>query len=92
MSPEIAPRQIPTTARAAPGIATAGTNTTVANSILSNNNVGLQNGGVTWLGRNVISGNATGVSVAGGTVNSYGDNYIRDNGTPGAPLTPVTTQ
>jgi Right handed beta helix region len=65
---------------------------TISNSVISNNFVGLQNGGVTWLAKNVISGNGTGV-VAGPTVNSYGDNYIRDNTTPVAGvLTPVTTQ
>ena len=44
--------------------------------------------------RTVISGNATGVNFLGGVVNSYGDNYIRDNGTPvaGGSLTPVSTQ
>jgi hypothetical protein len=53
-------------------------NTTIANSVLSNNsNTGLQNntGTAAWLAKTVISGNATGVS---GTVNSYGDNYISD--------------
>jgi hypothetical protein len=35
---------------------------TIANSVLSNNGNGLQNGyGVTWLAKTVISGNATGV-------------------------------
>jgi hypothetical protein len=69
-------------------------NTTIANSVLSNNNtVGLNNGGgVNWLAKTVISGNTTGVSVLG-TVNSYGDNYIRDNTTPvNGSLTPVMTQ
>jgi hypothetical protein len=68
-------------------------NTTITNSVLSNNGRGLQNAfAVTWLAKTVISGNATGVLVAG-TVNSYGDNYIRDNTTPvTGSLTPVTTQ
>jgi hypothetical protein len=68
---------------------------TISNSVISNNLVGLQwNGGATWLAKNVISGNATGVVAGGvGTVNSYGDNYIRDNTTPvTGSLTPVTTQ
>jgi HipA-like protein len=68
--------------------------TTIANSVMSNNSLsGLQNdNGVTWLAKTVISGNATGV-VVGGTVNSYGDNYIRDNTTPiSGSLTPVSTQ
>jgi hypothetical protein len=73
-----------------------GTNsdTTIANSVVSNNFRGLQSsGGVTWLAKNVISGNSVGVSVAAGTVKSYGDNYINDNTTPVAgSLTPVTTQ
>jgi hypothetical protein len=76
------------------GVATAGSDTTIANSVMSNNSVaGLQNdNGVTWLAKTVISGNATGV-VVGGTVNSYGDNYIRDNTTPvSGSLTPVSTQ
>jgi hypothetical protein len=71
-------------------------NTTIANSVLSNNsNTGLFNtSGVTWLAKTVISGNPTGVdNVSGGTVNSYGDNYIRDNTTPvGGSLSAVTTQ
>jgi Periplasmic copper-binding protein (NosD) len=67
----------------------------IANSVFSNNSgsgVGTA-AGVTWLAKNVISGNPIGVEVLGGTVNSYGDNYIRNNVTPvqGA-LTPVTTQ
>jgi hypothetical protein len=64
------------------------------NSVISNNGVGLETfGGVTWLAKTVISGNQFGVSAEGGPVNSYGDNYIRDNGTPvNGTLTPVTTQ
>jgi Right handed beta helix region len=74
------------------------TTTTIANSVISNNNQsGLaNNAGTTWLAKSVISGNATGIvvgTVNSGTVNSYGDNYIRDNGTPvSGSLTPVTTQ
>ena len=70
-------------------------NTTIANSVMFNNsNSGLFNFGTAWLSKNVISGNLTGVTVGtGGTVNSYGDNYIRGNGTPvSGSLTPVTTQ
>jgi hypothetical protein len=71
-------------------------NTTIANSVLSNNGIGLNNTvfAVTWLAKTVISGNANGVNVAGGTVKSYGDNYLNDNTTPvvGGSLTPVTTQ
>jgi hypothetical protein len=66
----------------------------IANSVMSNNsNSGLfGQGGVTWLAKSVISGNPTGVRV-GGTVNSYGDNYINNNGTPVAGiLTPVGMQ
>jgi hypothetical protein len=68
--------------------------TTIANSVISNSLTGLGNeSGSTWLAKTVISGNGTGVAVIGGTVNSYGDNYIRDNGTPVyGNLTPVTTQ
>jgi hypothetical protein len=49
--------------------------------------------GAVSLAKNVISGNALGVNVAG-TVKSYGDNYINDNGTPvsGGGLTLVGTQ
>jgi hypothetical protein len=79
------------------GIVTIGAgDTTIANSVVSNNSSrGVQSdSGVTWLARTVISGNATGVNFLGGVVNSYGDNYIRDNGTPvaGGSLTPVSTQ
>jgi hypothetical protein len=49
---------------------------TIANSVLSNIGNGLRTfGGVTWLAKNVISGNTAAVA-AGGTTNSYGDNYI----------------
>jgi hypothetical protein len=78
------------------GVATNNSNDrTIANSVMSNNSVsGLtSNSGVTWLAKTVISGNPTGVNVSGGTVNSYGDNYIRDNTTPvSGSLTPVSTQ
>jgi hypothetical protein len=77
------------------GVATTGNDTTIANSVLSNNSFsGLENdaGAITWLAKTVISGNANGV-VVGGIVKSYGDNYINDNGTPVmGSLTPVTTQ
>jgi hypothetical protein len=69
--------------------------TTIANSVLSNNSlIGVNSsGGAIWLAKTVVSGNPTGVFVIG-TVNSYGDNYINDNMTPvsGGTLTPVTTQ
>jgi hypothetical protein len=55
--------------------------TTIANSVLSNNSFsGLKSevSGVTWLAKNVISGNNIGVSVFAGAVKSYGDNYIND--------------
>jgi hypothetical protein len=74
-------------------LTTNNSSTTIANSVMSNNSTGLSVGsGVAWLAKTVISGNTTGVNMFG-PVNSYGDNYIRDNGTPvlGA-LTPVTTQ
>jgi hypothetical protein len=77
------------------GVVTNGNDTTIANSVLSNNsNTGLYSqGGVTWLAKTVISGNATGVALVGGTVKSYGDNYINDNTTPvSGSLTPVSTQ
>jgi hypothetical protein len=78
------------------GVDTLGNDTTIANSVLSNNGgTGLNNGNfaVTWLAKTVISGNFTGVVVGSGTVKSYGDNYINDNKLPvQGPLTPVTTQ
>jgi Periplasmic copper-binding protein (NosD) len=77
------------------GVVTAGTNTTIANSVMSNDSAyGLNNlSDTTWLAKNVISGNPSGVNVAGGTVVSYGDNYINDNTTPvSGSLTPVSTQ
>jgi Right handed beta helix region len=69
-------------------------NTTIANSVMSNNSIGLQSdAGVAWLAKTVISGNGTGVNFLGGTVRSYGDNYINDNTTPVmGSLTPVATQ
>ena len=61
---------------------------------MSNNRIsGLQNQGVALLAKTVISGNVTGVAIFGGRVFSYGDNYIRDNGTPvTGSLTAATTQ
>jgi hypothetical protein len=71
-------------------------NTTIANSVLSNNGgIGLNNsGGSVRLAKTVISGNGTGVVLDGGTVNSYGDNYISNNTNSVAfgSLTPVSTQ
>jgi hypothetical protein len=74
--------------------------TTIANSVISNNSTGGLGvrGAVAWLTKTVISGNGIGISfptdMAGGVVNSYGDNYINDNTTSVAngTLTPVTTQ
>ena len=67
------------------GVVIAGADglTTIASSVMSNNSTaGLQHGtGTVWLGKSVISGNATGV-VANGTVNSYQDNEINNNATP----------
>jgi hypothetical protein len=75
------------------GVGTATANVTIANSVMSNNNIGLRiDTGIAWLAKNVISGNNTGVLVLAGTVRTYGDNYLNDNGTPGGPLTPVSTQ
>jgi hypothetical protein len=77
------------------GVETGQGNTTIANSVISNHSsYGLYAFGVAWLAKTVISGNRIGVQIDGGTVNSYGDNYIRDNGTPvsNGSLTPVTTQ
>jgi hypothetical protein len=70
-------------------------NMTIANSVLSNNGFeGLRcDGGVTWIAKNVISGNATGVLVGTGKAESYLDNYIRDNTTPvSGSLSPASTQ
>jgi Right handed beta helix region len=76
------------------GVAVGGTNMTIANSVISNNaGEGLFSSAFTYLAKNVISGNNIGVGITGGTVFSYGDNYIRDNPTPVfGGLTPVTTQ
>jgi hypothetical protein len=78
------------------GVANSGLDVTIANSVMSNNSVsGLESnfGSITWLAKSVISGNQTGVTV-GGTVISYGDNYINDNTTPvmSGSLSPVSTQ
>jgi hypothetical protein len=68
----------------------------IANSVLSNNSGSglLTSGAITSLAKTVISGNQVGVQLATGTVKSYGDNYINDNGTPvsGGSLTPVGMQ
>jgi Right handed beta helix region len=50
--------------------------TTIANSVMSNNGTGMNNSsGTVWLAKSVISGNNTGVFVGqpAATVNSYGD-------------------
>jgi hypothetical protein len=76
------------------GVANSGI-VTIANSVMSNSAIGLYNNGsgTTWLPKTVISGNQAGVIVAAGTVKSYGDNYINDNGTPvTGSLTPVGMQ
>jgi hypothetical protein len=73
----------------------AGSKTMIANSVLSNNiNIGLDvEAGTAWLAKTVISGNNAGVNVAGGKVNTYGDNYINDNDLPvNGSLTPLATQ
>jgi hypothetical protein len=65
------------------GVYTFGNGWTIANSVLSNNsNSGLLCSCSVWLAKTVISGNTIGVNVGGGTVFSYGDNYINSNGTP----------
>jgi hypothetical protein len=71
-----------------------GSKTMIANSVLSHNTSGLDSeDGTAWLAKTVISGNDTGVNVAGGTVFSYGDNYINNNGTPvSGSLMPVSMQ
>jgi hypothetical protein len=79
------------------GVLANSNNNVIANSVISNNEFGsgLANlKGYTWLAKTVISGNGTGVVVQGGTVMSYGDNYISfDNGTEvSGILTPVTTR
>jgi hypothetical protein len=64
------------------GVVVSGGNTTIANSVISNNRPGLYfPGGVIFLAKTVIStNNGVGLDVAGGTVNSYGDNYLGSNG------------
>jgi hypothetical protein len=65
------------------GVVNDNGNMTIANSVMSNNsNSGLHNDATTWLAKSVISGNTTGVNALSGTVKSYGDNYINNNGTP----------
>jgi hypothetical protein len=76
------------------GLSISGSSATIANSVLTNNSsAGLTTGnGVSYLAKSVISGNVTGVAV-GGPVFSYGDNYIKNNGTPvSGSLTPVGMQ
>jgi hypothetical protein len=76
------------------GVHISNRNTTIVNSVISNSaDAGLQCGGVAWLAKTVISGNATGVYSRGGTVNSYGDNYVSENGISViGTLTPVSAQ
>jgi hypothetical protein len=82
------------------GVVIASGVATIANSVMSNNShIGLYSvyivnaGGTTWLSKSVISGNPIGISLAPGAVNSYGDNYIANNGLPLAgSLTPVGMQ
>jgi Right handed beta helix region len=76
------------------GVLTNAGDMTISNSVISNNSsTGLTVMGVTWLAKTMISGNLTGVLVNSFIVNSYGDNYIKDNMTPVLGiLTPVATQ
>ena len=69
----------------------------IANSVLSNNNTGLETelAGIVRLAQTAISGNVNGVSLFGGPVYSYGNNYINENTSHdvyNGTLTPGATQ
>jgi hypothetical protein len=63
----------------------------VINTLISySNNIGAVVGsGTLKLGGNTITNNVTGVSAAGGTLQSFKDNRITDNGTDGTPIAAV---
>jgi len=68
----------------------------ISNSEIANNNTGVSTelGAGVRLAKDVIFGNTTGVNLSGGTVYSYGDNYIDLNTTDitGGSLTSVSTR
>jgi len=75
--------------------ATSGTvNITVTRSQIVNNGIGIEAAiGTIWLGDSTVTGNTTiGFSVSGGAINTFGDNYIADNGPNNGSLTPVSKQ
>ena len=70
--------------------------TMISNSVLSNNLIGFETSGPNaWLAKSVVTGNSVyGIFLHGGTVYSYGDNFISGNTTnvSAGSLTPISTQ
>ena len=60
--------------------------------VSSNNGTGIRvNGATVQFGNSVITGNATGTSVASGTLSSYGNNQVNGNASdgPNPPVIPL---
>jgi len=79
------------------GVFIAGGALMAKNNVMSNNSAGFglaTTDSIVWLTKNAISGNSVGVSITGGTANSYGDNDISGNISTdvSGTLTPVMTQ
>ncbi len=64
------------------GLDLAGGQAMVKTSVLANDSIAGVNarGGVAWLAKSAIYGSAAGVAIAGGAVNSFGDNDFANNG------------
>jgi hypothetical protein len=67
-------------------------NADVINTLISysNNDGAVAGAGTLTLGGDTITNNVTGVATAGGTLLSFKNNQITDNGTNGTPITAVT--
>jgi hypothetical protein len=73
------------------------TQVTVVNSVLSNNGTGVIDNGTnstTFLGKTTIAGNTTAFAFGGGSgaLFSFGDNYIKSNGSDGGAIPLVSTK
>jgi hypothetical protein len=67
---------------------------TVSHSVAANNGVGIQSTNLSLLtiAQSTVAGNTHGWQVLSGTIQSYGDNFIFDNGSNTGSLTKVSTQ
>jgi len=69
-------------------------NMTLTRSLVVDNAVGVEAQGTNatiWLAQSTVTGNGSGYLASGGTLNTFGDNYIANGGNSGS-LTPVSKQ